>query len=163
MLQIKEEKRPKFLLAENLGKLAKWLRFLGYDAALYRKISLDNMIRIANKDNRIILTRSKKVAKNKRKFKRILIKSENHSEQLRELKNIIRFDGNYIFSRCSECNRLLENIASEKIKNMIPVYIYQTQKKFKVCRFCGKIYWEGSHVKNMLAELKAIFPAKKQN
>jgi len=46
---------------------------------------------------------------------------------------------------------------------MIPVYIYQTQKKFKVCRFCGKIYWEGSHVKNMLAELKAIFPAKKQN
>jgi len=78
MLQIKEEKRPKFLLAENLGKLAKWLRFLGYDAALYRKISLDNMIRIANKDNRIILTRSKKVAKNKRKFKRILIKSENH-------------------------------------------------------------------------------------
>ena len=112
---IQKKTRPKFLLAENLGRLAKWLRFLGYDAALFKKIDFDNMIRIANKDNRIILTRNRKEAKNKKKFKRIFIKTENYLEQLRELNNILEFNENYIFSRCSECNRLLYKIEKEKI------------------------------------------------
>ena len=151
-------KRPKFLLTENLGRLAKWLRILGYDAAIFPKISFHNRIRIARKDNRIILTRDKKEAKSKLKFKRILIKSDDYLQQLREMESLVSFDEKYLFSRCSKCNKPLFEIDKEKIKSRLPVYVFQTRNEFQVCRFCGKIYWKGTHYGLMLEKLKTIFP-----
>jgi len=157
-VQTVSKKRPKFLLAENLGRLAKWLRILGYDAAIFPKISLHNRIRIAENDKRILLTRDKKEAKSKLKFRRVLIKSDDYLQQLREMKNLITFNEKYLFSRCSECNKPLAEIDKEKIKSQIPEYIYQSQNEFKICHFCGKIYWKGTHSELMLEKLKTIFP-----
>ena len=149
--------KPKFLLTENLNRLAKWLRMLGYDAAIYRSISFHNMIRLAVKERRIILTRSNKQAKSNLKFSRILIKADNYLQQLTELIEIIAFNEQNTFSRCLLCNRLLSEITKEKIKDLIPDFIYENHTDFKVCRKCGKIYWQGTHYKAMLAELKKTF------
>ncbi len=151
---MKDTLKPKFLLTENLNRLAKWLRMLGYDAAIYKSISFHNMIRLAVKERRIILTRSTKQAKSNLKFSRILIKADNHLQQLKELKEVISFNEHYIFLRCLLCNKLLIEIAKEKIKDLVPEFIYENQTDFKVCRKCGKIYWQGTHYKAMLAEIK---------
>lgn len=153
---MKDTLKPKFLLTENLNRLAKWLRMLGYDAAIYKSISFHNMIRLAVKERRIILTRSSKQAKSNLKFSRILIKSDNHLEQIRELKEIISFNEHYIFLRCLLCNKLLSGISREKVKDLVPELIYENHTDFKVCRKCGKIYWQGTHYKAMLAELGKI-------
>ena len=119
------KKRPRFLLAGNLNKLAKWLRILGYDAATYKSISFENMIRIAVKDKRIILTRCKKQAKSKKKFKRILIISDIPKLQLIELKELIEYDEAHIFSRCGKCNKILYKIEREKIQKKIPKFVFE--------------------------------------
>ena len=147
----------KFLLDENLGKLAKWLRFLGYDAAIYKSISLHNKIRLANKEKRIYLTRDKKVAKLKQKFSRKLIKSENYREQLKELKGYIEFDENRIMTVCPNCNRILKNTTKEKVKNLVPEFIYKNHNEFKVCFHCGRVYWKGSHYEKILQTFREIF------
>jgi uncharacterized protein with PIN domain len=147
----------KFLLDENLGKLAKWLRFLGYDAAIYKKISVNNKIRLANREKRIYLTRDKKTAKLKKKFSRILIKSENYKEQLKELKGHIEFDEAKLFTVCPHCNRKLKATTKEKVKKLIPEYIYQTHDEFMVCYFCGRVFWKGTHYQKILNTLKKIF------
>ncbi len=148
--------RVKFLLDENLGKLAKWLRFLGYDAAIYKSISIHNKIRLANRENRVYLTRDKKIAKLKQKFSRKLIKSENHKEQLKELKNYIKYEEEYLFTICPNCNRLLKNANKEKIKKLVPEYIYQTHDEFKVCYMCGRVFWKGSHYHKIRDTLKDL-------
>ncbi len=149
-----EELKPKFLLDENLNRLAKWLRMLGYDATIYKSVSIPNKLRLTKKERRIYLTRSPKTAKLKEKFSRFLIRTVDHQQQLGELKKFLKFDDNFLFTRCIECNRKLEKISKEKIKGIIPPYIYETFIEFTICRKCGKVYWQGSHYASMKRQLK---------
>ncbi len=149
-----KEIKPKFLLDENLNRLAKWLRMLGYDAAIYKSVSIHNKVRLAKKERRIYLTRSKKIAKLKEEFSRFLIRAVTHQQQLGELKQFLKFNNDFIFTRCIECNRKLEQISKEKIKEIIPSHIYETFTEFTICCKCGKVYWQGSHYASMKMQLK---------
>jgi len=149
-----KELKPKFLLDENLTRLARWLRMLGYDATVYENVSIHNKIRLAKKERRIYLTRSKKTAKLKEEFSRFLIRANDHQHQMGELNQFLKFENDFIFTRCINCNRKLEKISKEKIKEIIPPYIYETFNEFNICRKCGKIYWQGSHYASMKRQLK---------
>ncbi len=151
------ELKPKFILTPDLGRLAKWLRMLGYDAAVYKSVNLFTIIQLAKKERRIFVTRSQKKVKSVRKFSKILIRSENYLEQLREMKDYIRLNDDNIFTRCVICNKLLFDISKEKIIDLVPEFIYQNHKDFKVCRKCGKIYWKGTHYQDMKNEFSNIF------
>jgi len=154
------ERKPKFLLAENLNRLARYLRMLGYDAAVYKKISFSNRIRLVNKDKRVYLTRSKKEAKSNIKFARKQIISEIIWEQLQELQDYISYSEKHLFSRCLECNKKLYSIEKEKIKALVPDFIYAEHDNFYLCRKCGRIYWLGSHSQEMEKTLKKFTKKK---
>jgi uncharacterized protein len=147
---------PRFLLRENLAKLARDLRLLGYDAAIYKQISFNNLKRIAARDKRVILTRSGPEAHAKTDLQIILITSGQANEQLQEIRSILKFDPAFIFSRCSLCNKLLYEIDKEKIINSVPEYVLTHHSQFRICRFCGHIYWEGDHHKAMYRRLKNL-------
>jgi uncharacterized protein len=149
--------KPLFLLSENLNRLAKWLRMLGYDAAIYKSIGTDRMINLAIKERRVLLTRSTDISKRKEKFSRVLIKSELHFEQLRELRTYLSLSDENLFTRCLVCNNKLYDISKDKVEELVPEYIWNTINDFKVCRRCGKIYWQGTHYKIMLENLRKIF------
>ena len=148
---------PRFILRENLGKLARNLRLLGYDAAVYQNISFHNLSRIASRDKRIILTRSQQEAKRKNLNPVLLINSDDIDEQLREISSILEFKEDCIFSRCSLCNKLLYEIDKEKIINSVPEYVISQNSSFRICRFCGHIYWKGDHYQAMIKRLKNLF------
>ncbi|MCF7911968.1 MAG: Mut7-C RNAse domain-containing protein [Candidatus Cloacimonetes bacterium] len=147
---------PRFLLRENLSKLARNLRFLGYDSAIYKQISFDNFKRIAARDKRIILTRSHQEAHAKSDLKIILINSDQVDEQVQEISSILKFDPVFIFSRCSLCNKILYEIAKEKIINSVPEYVLTHHSHFRICRFCGHIYWEGDHYQAIHRRMKNL-------
>ena len=149
-------KEPRFLLAENLNKLAQYLRFLGYDAALIKSISFTKKINLCNKERRIYLTRSNKEAKSNHKFSRILINGQFVQEQIKELSDYIVFAETNIFTRCSKCNSLLNKIDQEKIKSFVPPYIFEHHDQFRICRKCGKIYWKGTHFDHLSDELNRL-------
>ncbi len=150
------ENRKKFLLDENLGKLAKWLRILGYDAAVYKSISLEKKIYLCKKERRVFLTRSNKIAKRKEDFSRILIRKEKYDKQLLELKDLIELEEINIFSRCLDCNSKLQKIQVEKIEGLVPENVRNNFSDFEICRKCGKIYWKGSHYEAMKSKLKNL-------
>jgi len=154
---IKETKLPRFLLRENLNKLARELRLLGYDAAIYKQISFHNLCRIAARENRIILTRSLGESKQKTDNQIILIKAVLVDQQLLQIKPVLQFDPVIIFSRCSLCNKMLYEIDKKKIINFVPEYVLTHNSHFKICRFCGHIYWEGDHHQAILKRLKNLF------
>ncbi|MCF7859352.1 MAG: Mut7-C RNAse domain-containing protein [Candidatus Cloacimonetes bacterium] len=148
------EKRKKYLLDENLGKLAKWLRVLGFDAAIYKSISPEKKIDLCLKEQRVYLTRSKKLSARKEKFTRILIKSDNCDQQLRELGLAVELDENLFFTRCINCNKILKLIDENKVINLVPKDVHKKFTEFKTCTKCGRIYWAGSHYQAMFTKIK---------
>jgi len=152
-------KRKKFLLDENLCKLTKCLRLLGYDAVIPQSISIDKKVSLCQKERRIFLTKSKKIANRKDKFHRILIKNVNYDKQLQEIQNLVDFEESELSSRCLVCNNRLQTINAEKTECLIPKNVRLNFSDYKICRKCGKIYWKGSHFVAMKSKLKNLLTA----
>ena len=145
--------KKRFLVDVNLGKLARWLRLLGYDTLFYRSISIFDLSRIAKSEGRIFLTRSHKNANKKLFARALLIRSSKVMDQLKELSGSLDLGDGEMLSRCSLCNNELTLIDKERIASLLPTYIYETHNEFRSCRKCGKIYWQGTHQKKILERM----------
>lgn len=146
--------RLKFILTVDAQKLAKWLRLLGYDTKVIKSIAMLNLIRIAKKEGRIIVSRSKSVLNHPLEFDRIFIHSNQLGEQLQELKPWLSYHESYVFTRCPEDNELLKDIAKEKVISLIPDKVAQLHDEFKICRKCGRVYWKGTHYQRIREKLR---------
>jgi hypothetical protein len=149
----------KFILTKELGRLAKWLRILGFDTAYFNQDNLSSLIIQALRDERIILTRNHRLAKHSG-IKIVLVKNETIKEQLHEVVDTLQLkpDAKEMFTRCIICNEELMDIEKEKIKDKVPEYVFKTQEDFITCPKCQRIYWQGTHwgnVKNILDNIEA--------
>jgi uncharacterized protein with PIN domain len=143
-------RESRFILDVHLGRLAKYLRLCGFDT-LYSKFFEDHeIIDTALREKRIILTRDRQLIKNSRVTHGYWIRSQNHNEQLTEV--FRRFDlGDRLtlFSRCINCNTLLEEVRKEDIIDRLQADTSMYFSRFTICPCCDRIYWEGSHYDNM--------------
>ena len=141
----------KFILDVHLGKLARYLRLLGFDS-LYKNDLEDNVIiEIATKEKRIILTRDIGILKNGKVSHGYFIRSQQPREQLKEV--IHRFDlSKQIkpFARCSGCNSKIKPIDKKKVKDLLKPRTKKEFRDFFQCSGCKKIYWHGSHYERMM-------------
>ena len=147
----------KFILTKELGRLAKWLRILGFDTEYFNQDNLSSLMIQALRDERIILTRNQRLAK-PAGVKITLVKTEKIKEQIAEvLKGLkLRPVPDTMFTRCIICNEELVAIAKEKIKDKVPEYVFKTQSNFITCPKCQRIYWQGTHWGNVTAIIKEI-------
>ena len=146
----------KFVCDEMLGTLAKWLRILGYDTVYVKNMKDDEILRIAEKEGRIIITRDKVLAKKSKKA--LYINEKDLEKQLEKVfkKLNLKIDDGKILSRCTVCNILVVPIEKEKIKEKVPKHVWENHKKFWICPKCERIYWIGSHWNNMEEKIKKI-------
>lgn len=149
----------KFICDDNLGRLAKWLRILGYDTLFYPAISDRELVKKALTEGRIILTRDNDLIQMKSVQDYLLIKSDQHLEQLKQvIKHFkLKKDEEKLFTRCLVCNTLLEEIGKEKIKDRLYPYVYKTQNHFVYCSSCDKIFWSATHIDHIKEKLKKVF------
>jgi hypothetical protein len=141
-----------------LGKLARWLRALGYDCLYPRKIQDEELLRIAHEEGRWLLTRDARLASVARTDRVLLVRSDYVDIQVREVAEALGFRLTPVnaLTRCLECNGLLEPMAKEEVRGRVPPYTYATQESFIGCPDCGRIYWAGSHVGAILERLRQI-------
>lgn len=145
----------KFICDDMLGKLAKLLRALGYDTYFQKDILDHQLLRKALEEARVVVTRDRKLVQVKTIPQYVLIWADRPLAQLEELlqKLSISLDNENIFSRCMECNTVLQKIEKEKVKEKVYPYVYQTQDNFWHCPTCDKIYWAGTHIQRMKEKL----------
>lgn len=146
-----------FIADAMLGKLAKWLRILGYDVVYEPFISDDGLIARAIQGHRIILTMDRKLTERKSAKNSLLIRSPYYREQLKQV--ITAYHVGYqsgIFTRCLPCNTQLVRIDKEQVKDKVPPYVYSTHDEFDVCPQCNRLYWSGTHRVKMLEMLEEI-------
>jgi uncharacterized protein with PIN domain len=140
----------KFILDVHLGKLTKYLRLSGFDSYYQTGFNDQEIINMAVANYRIILTRDKELLKNKKVTHGYWIRSRYPDEQLKEV--FLRFDlKNQIlpFSRCMECNGILEDVSKKEISHRLLPKTLQYYYKFKKCPDCDRVYWKGSHYERM--------------
>lgn len=150
----------KFLADENVGKLGKWLRILGYDAAYYSPASDAELAGRAIKEKRIILTRDHDFLERNLSQHCLLLESTNPIEQLKQVIDTFNLTPtkDKIFSRCIKCNVPIERIDKTAVQNKVPPYVYQTREVFHRCPNCNSIYWSGSHIENIKSKLMPFIP-----
>jgi uncharacterized protein with PIN domain len=151
-----------FLVDRMLGKLAKELRMLGYDAAYYRGEDANQLIQLARQEGRTILTRSTKLIPKRSEDRILRVRADHPFLQLKELFQAgqITLDEEKFFSRCLICNVPLDQISKEKAEGKVPDFIFHEQKDFFRCPRCQRIYWQGSHQENMQKRMEELFKRK---
>ena len=141
-----------------LGRLARWLRILGHDAAYFRVIDDGDLVQLAVRQRRTILTRDTRLVQRRAARNAILIESPYLEEQLAQM---VRACGPALLAprllrRCLECNVPTSPIQKSQAGSRVPVYVYRTQSCFRRCPTCGRIYWKASHVRGMILRLNRV-------
>jgi uncharacterized protein with PIN domain len=151
----------KFIADNNVGKLARWLRLIGYDTVLFKQKDDAQMIKIALGENRVILTKDAQFM-NRRlvtngTLKTVHIEQDDPGLQVREVVETLSLDYDFKpFSRCLECNRALVARDKEGVKGIIPSHVFETQTQYTQCPACHRIYWPGTHWQAMGQKLKNL-------
>lgn len=142
----------RFILDVHLGKLAHWLRLLGFDT-LYRNDYDDpEIVAIAAAEERTILTRDVGIIKRRAVTRGYLIQSTDVKEQLREVLTYYHLhDQLQPFHRCPVCNGLLEAVAKATILERLEPKTIRYYDTFFQCTNCSKLYWQGTHYERMQA------------
>ena len=150
------DRTMKFAVDKMLGRLAKWLRIIGQDAAYGPHLSGYGLIHSARREGRLILTRDRTLVK-KNPAAVLLIQSDRFREQLKQVIEAFQLDPlKNAFTRCAECNTPLQPIGKESVQEKIPPYVYSTQERFSSCERCRRIYWPATHQEKILEELKGL-------
>jgi uncharacterized protein with PIN domain/sulfur carrier protein ThiS len=137
---------PRFVIDTHLGKLAGYLRLLGFDV-LYRNDYGDEELAVISSDEeRILLTRDRGLLKRKVVTRGYLVRANDPEDQTREVMR--RFDLSQLvkpYSRCSRCNGILYPVKKEDIEEDLEPLTKKHYHRFKQCPDCRQIYWKGSH------------------
>lgn len=142
------------LLADGmLGRLAKWLRLLGYDVAYDNAASDPELAHRARAEGRVLLTRDRELAA-RRGLRTLLIRSQVLEEQVREVQDSLGPPPHPALSRCAVCNSVLEPVPPAAVASHVPPYVLRTQTQFQHCPGCDRVYWPGSHLQAMRGQME---------
>ncbi len=144
-----------------MGKLAKWLRMIGYDTLFFDGSDDSQMVGVALAEGRVILTRDTQIMKRgvvtSGRLKVILIQSDEPEQQMRQVVETLNLDcQSGLFTICLECNQPLVERSKQQVKDLVPPYVFQTQSQYVECPACHRIYWRGTHWQAMTRKLERL-------
>ncbi len=156
-LREKPLRKVAFVVDVNLGRLARLLRLLGFDALFSNAYADDEIVAISEAQGRIVLTRDRRLLHAKAVTHGYWVRSVWPRRQVDEV--VRRFDLAGLirpFSRCADCNGRIEPVAKDAVADRLEPKTKKFFEKFYRCPDCGKIYWEGSHVDRLRERLKGV-------
>ncbi len=150
----------RFVLDGHLGKLAGYLRMLGFDAAYARDADDHELARVSATQRRMLLTMDRGLLKHRRVTHGYLVRHTDPREQAIEvLRRFDLSDRATPFRRCMRCNGELEAVAKDEIMHRLLPKTKRYYDDFRRCADCDRIYWKGSHFRRMEDFLHGITDA----
>ena len=153
---------PRLFADAMLGGLARWLRLLDLDVAYDPSLDDPELVEFALSEDRVILTRDRRLTERRRARKHLLIRSAVVDEQVRQVLRELNVtpDLDRLLRRCTVCNTPLQPLAAEEARARVPPWVARTQTEFRECPGCGRIYWRGTHVARMQKRLEEMLMAQ---
>lgn len=155
-------KHPEFILDVHLGKLARNLRMLGFDCLYKNNYQDTELTNISVNEKRILLTCDLKLLMRRQIVYGYFVRSRDPQQQLIEtLYRFKLFNRLKPFSRCMQCNAEIQGVDKQDIESLLLEDTSKYYNEFYQCAACSKIYWKGSHYRNMLREIDRIIRAQR--
>ena len=147
----------KFAADRMLGKLAKWLRILGYDTLYVRRLSDHEFLKLATPD-RILLSRNTRLRNKISPDRFVFVEADDPSTQLQDLIRSLDLkpDPDRFFTRCTVCNGRLVSVKGADVAGQVPDHVWTDHERFSRCEDCGKIYWPGTHPTRSRKEIERL-------
>jgi hypothetical protein len=155
----------RFIVDLNVGRLARWLRMMGYDTLLFDHGEDYRMIRIALDQARIIITRDTRIMERRvitsGRLRAILVNGDRPEKQMHQMMEHLPLNTDFRpFSLCLECNQPLVERSKEDVADRVPPYVFQTQEQFVECPTCRRVFWKGTHWQAMTRKLRGFTPGQ---
>lgn len=161
---LSNELRPKFIVDANVGKLARWLRMLGYDTLFDSELDDGELVEIGLREGRVLITRDTQIMQRKMivsgELRAILTPEDNPVGQMRRVIETMELNRENEFTLCLECNVPLVPRSKDEVCDLVPPYVYKTQTQYNQCPICKRIYWRGTHWEHMNRELGMLMEAE---
>jgi len=150
--------QPRFAADCMLGKLARWLRILGFDTTYFHNIGDRELQERALSEGRLVLTRDRALAASAGEGQVLLVDDIQLEKQLHQVIGDLglRVNREQLFSRCIECGGPVRSLPADEAWGRVPDYVQATQREFSTCPNCSKIYWSSTHVSAMLDRLESM-------
>lgn len=148
----------KFYVDQTLGKLAKWLRLLGFDTVQVHFTPQAQEQLPAWKRDVYVLTRQTSWPAGRRRPDLIILTSPDPEEQLMEICQRLHLAPETWepLQRCSDCNLPLQPLSSDQLEGRVPDYIAVRHQQFFACPQCQRVFWEGSHQRRIRSRLQKL-------
>jgi len=134
-----------------LGRLAKWLRILGFDVLYFSKAEDPALVEIARRDGRVLLTRDTGlIERTAKRPDRLFVRSDDWEDQVVQvLDEYGLWDEVRPNTRCIACNIPLKPLSREQARNLVTPYVGERASSFAVCPGCDRVFWQGTHYGEM--------------
>jgi uncharacterized protein len=153
----------RFLADCNVGRLARWLRVLGYDAAYEPRLPDPQVVGRALAERRVLLTRDADMMRRRLvasgAVEAVLLRDDRVQEQVRQVVEELHLQRRAparALSRCLDCNVELEPRSRTAVLDRLPPYVRATQRRFSECPRCARVYWPGTHWQRMQERIAAL-------
>lgn len=163
LLRVREQplRETRFVADAHLGGLAHMLRMLGFDTLYDNHFADDEIVAIAERDDRIVLTRDRDLLKRRAVTHGCYVHAIKSEAQLREI--VERLDlarSARPFTLCLHCNAPLRPVDKASVLDRLPPRVRLRYDRFSACDVCRRVFWEGSHWRNMRAVLAGVLPGE---
>jgi uncharacterized protein with PIN domain len=147
---------PRFAADRMLGRLARWLRILGYDVAYGPHLRGRALVACARRERRLLLTLDTRQYREPEHQPHEILHSDHNLEHLRDVPAAVPLGGSTPLCRCLDSNRPLVEVPRDEARERVPPYVAATQERFLGCTGCGRLYWGATHREHMLSELATL-------
>jgi len=150
-----------FFADAMLGRLAKWLRVLGFDTLYEYDIEDADLVGRARAESRVILTRDTALARSLKPGEYLFVNDDDPVAQLKQLieEMDLQLSRDRLFSRCLKCNSPVERVEAEDVRDEVPEYVLASGGGYRRCTGCNAVYWAGTHLDRILERLAPILGA----
>ena len=150
---------PRFAADAMLGRLARWLRVLGYDTSYDIAVADPVLVRLAEEEQRLLLTRDRHLLRELRPARALEVRQDDPLHQLRDVVRELRLPAPAaLFTRCLLCNAALRALDRAEARPLLPEGLADLPGPVRRCPVCDRVYWDGSHVSRMRAAIERVLP-----
>ncbi len=150
-------RRTRFVADVHLGRLARYLRLLGFDTKYRNDLDDAQLVETSVRERRILLTRDVALLKHKALTRGYWLRSTDPERQAEEVVNALSLRSDMRpFTRCMMCNALLRPVSRAEVADSVPPRVYRRFRRFARCPRCRRVYWRGSHFRCMQALVERL-------
>jgi hypothetical protein len=141
-----------------LGRLAKWLKILGFDVLYFSKAEDKDLADLSRREDRVLLTRDTGlIEKTAKRSNRLFVRSDDWEDQVVQvLDDLGLWDDVRPNTRCIECNLPLKALARERARNLVTPYVSEHASTFAICPGCNRVFWQGTHYGDMERKIERL-------